>query len=485
MLLTKELEIRIMGNVSDYYRKNNIDVEFNKINKLPINLVNPDSHLLVDAKCDVCGKEVKVQFRRYNKSVKNGGYYTCSSACALEKRKATLKEKYGTTNILQTEWMKEKIKQSNIKNWGTEHVRQSEKWKLENSQSEVKVRKDTVFKQFLANNPRVVDQDDKNFIFKCDIHNLTKIPKQIYSNRKITKTEYCCECNPIDKNISGKEILLFKIIREIYDGEIIQQYKVDRKEIDIFLPEINLGFEFNGLRWYSEIYRQSNYHLEKTKLCEKHNIRLIHIFEDDFDFKLDIIKSIISNSIKLSNKIFARKTTIRKIEDKKTIKEFLDNNHLQGFVNSNINYGLYYNDELVSLMTFMKTRKILNKNGNENEYELIRFCNKLNTTVVGGASKLFNKFLNEFKPTSVLSYCDLAWGTGSLYENLGFINDGETKPNYFYIVNKKRENRLNYQKHKLVKKGYDPNLTESQIMNSLGYYRIYNCGNRRYMYYNK
>ena len=69
MLITKELEFRIAGNVYDYYKKNNIDVEFNKINKLPIHLVNPESHLIVDAVCDVCDKEVKVQYRRYNKSV--------------------------------------------------------------------------------------------------------------------------------------------------------------------------------------------------------------------------------------------------------------------------------------------------------------------------------------------------------------------------------------------------------------------------------
>jgi hypothetical protein len=133
----------------------------------------------------------------------------------------------------------------------------------------------------------------------------------------------------------------------------------------------------------------------------------------------------------------------------------------------------------------MKTRKVLNKNGNLNEYELVRFCNKLNTTVIGGASKLFKTFLEEQKPNTVLSYCDLSWGTGQLYENLGFKYDGDTKPNYFYVINGKKENRINYQKHKLVKQGYDSNLTESQIMNNLGYYRIYNCGNSKYLYTNE
>jgi hypothetical protein len=485
MLITKELEIRIMGNVCEYYRKNNIDVEFNKVNKLPIHLINPESHLIVDAKCDVCGKEVKVQYRRYNKSVSNGGYYSCSSKCSTEKRINSFVEKYGNTIPFRTENFKEKSKQTNLKKWGSEHFRKSDKWKQEKLQTEKDLRKNTIFQNFLLENPKVVGQDDENFIIKCEIHGETKIPKGIFSNRKIAKTEYCTECNPVDKNISGKEILLFKMIRELYDGQIIQSHKVDRKEIDIFLPELKLGFEFNGVRWHSELFLKPNYHLEKTKLCQKNNIHLIHIFEDDFDFKNDIVSSIVKNAINLSDKIFARKTIIKKIKDKSVVKDFLTKNHLQGFVNTNINYGLYYNDELVSLMTFMKTRKVLNKNGDENEYELIRFCNKLNTTVIGGASKLFNKFLNEYEPSSVLSYCDLSWGTGVLYENLGFINDGDTKPNYFYVINGKKENRINYQKHKLVKQGYDPNLTESQIMNGLGYYRIYNCGNRKYLYKNE
>jgi len=485
MLITKELDVRVAGNVCEYYKKNNIEVQFNKVNRLPIHLVNPESHLIVDAICDVCKKEVKIQYRRYNKSVNNGGYYCCSSKCSKEKRNNLFIEKYGNSSPFKTENFKEKTKQTNLKKWGTEHFRQSEKWKNEKSQTEKELRKSTIFQNFLNDNPKVVDQDEDNFIITCEIHGETKIPKNLFSNRKIYKTEYCCECNPIDKNISGKEVLLYKMISEVYKGDIIQSYKIDRKEIDIFLPELRIGFEFNGVRWHSELFLPPTYHLEKTKLCEKNNIRLVHIFEDDFDYKTDIIYSIIKNALNFSDKIFARKTTIKKIENKNLVKEFLIKNHLQGFVNSNINYGLYYNDELVSIMTFMKTRKVLNKNGGTNEYELIRFCNKLNTTVIGGASKLFNKFLNDYNPSSVLSYCDLSWGTGSIYEKLGFKKNGETKPNYFYVINGKKVNRIGFQKHKLVKKGYDPKLTESEIMNSLGYHRIYNCGNARYLYLNE
>lgn len=71
---------------------------------------------------------------------------------------------------------------------------------------------------------------------------------------------------------------------------------------------------------------------------------------------------------------------------------------------------------------------------------------------------------------------------GNLYKKLGFQMVGVTKPNYHYVVKGKRENRINYQKHKLVKKGFDKNLTEVEIMVELGHYRIFNCGNEKYIY---
>lgn len=483
MILTKHVKIRITGNVCDYYKKNNIDVKYNEYNILPVKLLNPQSHIIIDAKCDVCDKEVKIQYRRYNQSFNKGGYYTCSSKCSKEKREKTFIDKYGEKSQFKTENFKEKSKKTNLSKWGKEHFRSSDKWKSQNEGNEVQKRKNTIFKQFMKENPQVVDQNDDYFIIKCEVHGKTQISKGLFSNRKISKTEYCCECNPIDKNISGKEVLLYKLIKDVYEGEIIQSYKLNNKEIDVYIPDLKIGFEFNGVRWHSELFLSNDYHKNKTDLCEKNNIRLIHIFEDDFDFKFEIVKSIIKNIFNSSKRIFARQTTISEITDKNLVKTFLNKNHLQGFVNTNINYGLFHQGELVSIMTFMKTRKVLNKNTQQDEYELIRFCNKVGLSIVGGASKLFKKFIKEYDPQSVLSYCDISWANGDLYSNLGFKLIGTTKPNYFYVINGKKENRINYQKHKLVKKGYDKNLTEVEIMSNLGYYRIFNCGNKKYVYY--
>jgi hypothetical protein len=147
-------------------------------------------------------------------------------------------------------------------------------------------------------------------------------------------------------------------------------------------------------------------------------------------------------------------------------------------VGSSVNLGLYYNNELVSLMTFGKKRLALgNKKSNNDEYELIRFCNKLNTSVVGGASKLLNHFIKTYNPVEILSYADKRWSNGNLYKKLGFIEVKSTSPNYFYVVNKKRKNRFEFRKDVLVKDGFDSSKTEFQIMEDRGIPRIYDVGN--------
>lgn len=481
MLLTKEVTTKISGNVTYYYIKNNINVEFNKLIKLDINQLNPNSHIIVDAVCDVCGKEVKVQYRRYNKSMKNGGYYCCSSTCSKRKREKYFLENYGEKTPFNCKTIKEKIKKTFQEKYGVEHFRKSDVWKSENSIKEVEKRKKTMFDIFLNENNNVVGQTDSEFLIECDIHGINPISKKIFSNRKKIKTELCPICKPIDPNVSGKEILLFKLISELYNGKIIQNFKVERQEIDIYIPELNLGFEFNGLYWHSELYKSNNYHQNKTFLCEKNGIRLVHIYEDDFDNKLDIIKSLIRNMLGDSTKIPARKTEVKFI-DTKEIKKFLEKNHLQGYAPSSINLGLFYESNLVSVMSFSKLRGIFKNKKQDKKYELVRFCNILDTSVIGGASKLFNHFIRNYIPDSVISYCDISWATGRVYENMGMKLIGITKPSYYYIINHIRENRIKYQKHKLIKNGFDVKKTESQIMLERGYCRIFNSGNKKFIY---
>lgn len=247
-------------------------------------------------------------------------------------------------------------------------------------------------------------------------------------------------------------------------------------ELDFYLPEHNLAIEFNGVYWHSELNgKNKQYHLKKTELCETKGIHLLQIFDSEWNnsIKQQIWKSIISSKLKLNNRIYARKCKIH-TPSSREVNIFLTNNHLQGYCSSQKQIGLYYNNKLVSLMTFGKSRF-------SKEMELIRYCNKVNINVIGGASRL----LKASKFTNIISYANRRFSNGGLYIALNFKKIHDTDPNYFYTKDYKLlETRHKYQKHKLSEllTNFKNNLSEWENMKINGYDRIWDCGNIKYQY---
>lgn len=286
----------------------------------------------------------------------------------------------------------------------------------------------------------------------------------------------CRKCN---NQTSKAEKEIAEFIKEYVDIVESDRSVLGNLELDILIPSLNVAIEFNGLYWHSDKHKHNNYHLDKTKNCLAKGIKLIHIFEDEWRDKKEIVKSRLLNIIgKTETKIFARQCEVRELESK-TVSKFLDENHIQGKVGGKVRLGLYYKEELVSLMTFGNLRKALGSKGTEQDFELLRFCNKLNTTVVGGASKLLKYFESNFDYKTITSYADRRWSEGNLYFNLGFELVSETKPNYFYTKGEFRENRFKYRKSEL-KAHNKENRTEKQLMEELGYSRIYDSGTLKF-----
>ena len=288
----------------------------------------------------------------------------------------------------------------------------------------------------------------------------------------------CPKCS--NSGISKLEQELFKFISKYIPSEQSNRIVLDGKELDIFIPSKNLGIEFNGLYWHSSKFKNKKDHLDKLNLANSKGIRLIQIFEDEWSNKQEIVKSRLLNILGLTpNKVYARKTEVREVSIKDT-SNFLVTNHIQGKLGAKVRLGLYHNNELVSLMTFGSLRKNLGYSAKTDHYELLRFCNKLNTNVVGGASKLFKYFVENYSPKEIISYADRRWSEGNLYNQLGFEFERNTEPNYFYIIGNQRENRFKYRKSELVNQNFDPLKTESKIMEERGIYRIYDCGTKVY-----
>jgi len=324
----------------------------------------------------------------------------------------------------------------------------------------------------------------KNVKIVCLVHGEFE---QLPSNH-LRYNRGCPKCNA---NFSNVEKDFLKFIEKNYFGEVLVNVKniINPYELDVYLPDLKLAFEFNGLYWHSEKFVHKNYHLDKTLKCELNDkeIHLIHIYEDDWTYKQDIVKSRILNLLGKSKKIFARKTEIKEVSYKES-REFLEKNHIQGNCISKIRLGLYYENELVSLMTFGKLRKCLGQQSKEGLYELLRFCNKINTSVVGGANKLFKYFINNYTFSSIISYADRSWTMNNgktLYDNLGFKLHCITQPNYYYVNKGIRENRFKYRKNVLVEQGFDVNKSEHQIMLERNIYRIYDSGSIKYEFKNK
>ena len=247
------------------------------------------------------------------------------------------------------------------------------------------------------------------------------------------------------------------------------------KELDIYIPERKVAIEVNGSYWHSTLHVDKYYHQNKTLDCIKNNIRLIHIFEHEWNNneKLkELIISAVDNNYKL--KLRANKLQIKNISDRDT-EEFINKYHIQGYISSKINLGLIYNNEIVAVMTFGNPR--FDKNY---EYEILRFCVKPCYQIYGATSKLIKAFINKYNPVSIITYSDASKFTGNAYIKSGFKLNGKlTEPSYVWVNSQLNVlSRYQTQKHILVKNNLgNIEQTEDDIMSNLGYYKVYNSGN--------
>ena len=399
-----------------------------------------------------------------------------------KKWKDNVMEKFGVEHIFQLKSIRDKSKKTSLNKYGTEHFVQSDfyKKKLSDIGFSDKLRMIHLNKHIHKYNNfglEFIELNNRILTLNGNCGHEFKIHYDSLMRRIVNGYDICTICNPVNSGQSQEEKKIINWLKSL-NVEILEKDRSLGFELDVFIPSKNIAIEFNGLYWHSELYKNNDYHLNKSNICNENNIRLIHVWADDWLYKTNIMKSMILNSIGLiENKIYARNCKLIKIES--NIKDtFLDNNHIQGKCTSSINLGLEYNGEIVSLMTF--GRRSIN---NKNEFELIRFCNKINTIVIGSASKLFKYFISNYDYEQIISFADTSHFNGNLYKNLGFDYIHKTKPNYWWVVDGLRHHRFTYNKKRLVKEGADESKTGVEIMYDRGYYRIFGCGQDKYIYY--
>jgi len=403
----------------------------------------------------------------------------------IDQMKKTMLERYGVDNYRKTQECSNKIKSTCLKKYGVDHSSKRNEFKHKHYANmfikfEVSPQFENFTPMFELSEYQGVTRDVVRYKFKCNRCNVIDLHSLTDGHRPL--------CKKCDKDVIFKkqnEVYLF--LKELLKDEVIvvgDRTLLYPQEIDLYIPSKKLAIEFDGLYWHSELSGGKNkmYHLMKTKKCLGKEVECVHIFENEWNDKKEIVKSILKNKlIGCDNKLYARNCVIKLI-DKEECKKFLTENHLQGNDKSFLKIGLYHDDVLVSVMTFCKSR--YNKNY---EYEMSRYCNKLNTNVVGGSKKLFSYFLKTYKPKTVISYSDRRYFSGNVYLGLNFNFIDNTSPNYFYITNNYKNiiGRLGFQKHRLSKvlSSFDKNLSEWENMKLGGYDRIWDCGHSKWIYF--
>jgi len=428
--------------------------------------------------CSLQNEEVKEKSRQT--LLKN---YNCENPTKnkeiIKKIKKTNLERYGVESPIQNKEIKDKTKRTNLERYGVDNPSKSKEIREK--------QKNTVIEKFIpvlnnllkGNNLELLSNYNHcrdSIKLKC------KTCNNIFDSNYFNLYQDCGKCPKcFPKNKSNYEIELSDFIKSIESSEIIENNReiIKPYELDIFIPSKNMAIEFNGLYYHSEQFKiDKNYHLNKTELCESKNIQLIHIFEDEWIFKQDIVKSRLRQMLGINNseRIHARKCEIKEISPKIKNK-FLNKYHIQGEDKSNIKLGAFYSNELISVMTFSKGNISKGSKNIEGVYELSRFCSNNNYQVPGIASKLLSYFKRNYSWKEIYSYADHRWSEGNLYYKIGFELEHITKPNYFYINGLNRIHRFN-----LRKKPDEPkDIPEWILRQKEGYFRIWDCGHYKFI----
>jgi len=418
-------------------------------------------------------------------------------------------KKYNTSHAMQCDSIKEKVKKTIEEKYGVDYLTymasirltgQTTRLKKYNNKNFVNInkRKQTLLAKYGVDHPlksnviknKAVNTRKKNYYPATVLNKLNnpmwlqsqfdsgltvyQIAEQLnVSSSNLGKyfNQYNINVN-IGRNTSQGEYEVVQFLKSLGVNTIITNDRsiLNGKELDIVLPDYNLAIEYNGVYWHCESKgKDKHYHYNKTKLCNENDYQLLHILDIDWNdpIKQQIWKSILKSKLRLNSRIYARKCIVKEL-DTKTAREFFTSNHLNGYVGGHTKLGLFYNNELVQAVVVGIPR--FNK---KYDNELIRLASKLNTNIIGGASKLLASIKG-----SIISYADNSYSNGNVYATLGFKKLNTVSFNYYYVKNNVLESRNKFQKHKLNKllPFFNPNLSEVANMRLNNYDRYWDAG---------
>lgn len=360
----------------------------------------------------------------------HGQYWTAEMQ---DKFARTCQERYGADNPFASDAIKRKIRETCLSKYGVPHAFQS---------PEVRA--------------RMIATTERRY----------GVPYYILTD---TCKKSCAFVRISDINKQWKKKL------ESIGYEVELEKTIGTKSYDLHLVGYNILIEINPTYTHSLIpphYRKDDfpidYHIEKTKIANSAGFRCIHVF--DWDDKSKILDILSMNK----QPVYARKCELRAI-DHKEADAFEDLYHLQGKCRGQTCcYGLYYNNDLVSVMTFGAPRW-----NRAYEYELLRLCSRSDIKVIGGAERMLKRFIQDHHPKSIISYCDISKFSGDVYTRIGFTRLKDTEPNLVWSKGKKHitNNLLMHRGFdQLFNTNYGKGTSNNELMIQHGWKPVYDCG---------
>lgn len=465
-------------------------------------LINPDAN----RQCKHCGN--KLTFFR---GPKFGYGEFCSIKCSTSSKQRQLNfektslERYGVKSPKQLKAVTDKMQATNLIKYG--HIsnlhsgearlaiRQKISAKIEQSMEKIRttnllkygVKWQTQRSEFIFSTQkkhsenRLLRDEQRIEMLNGEFVLLEKHPDLIHGwqhscGHKFLSPSISLKCPNCKKHSSDIEQDLYTFLSSVIDPSRIKRhariFDNSKKEVDFFIADLNIAVELNGCYWHRDEV-DAGAMLFKTNALAAKGVTLIHIW--DYEWLKDRVK--IENFIKSkldTKKIHGRKCTVREISAVVS-NRFLIDHHRQSTAKSQIKLGLFYKDELVSVLTFGKSR--YNK---KIEWEIIRYCVLPCTTVLGGFAKMLRYFETKFNPASICTYADRAWGHGAVYQKHGFNFLKTTQPGYFwcnssYDVLSRYETQLSKLPKVLPK--FNSMLSESENMIAHRYWKCKNVGN--------
>ena len=324
-----------------------------------------------------------------------------------------------------------------------------------------------------------------------------------YGDNTVSKTTHDkLSISTIKKNthlIKSKTSKAENIIKEFLVNNnihILQSTRtyLDGIEIDLYSPADKIGIEYNGNLYHTEKYGKKThlYHLNKSQIAIDKGIKLYHIHEDEWEEKCEMVKIKLLHIFNKSNalQIYARKCELRGIS-KKEKSDFLKANHLQGDDKSTHYFGAFYNNVLSAVMTFDNLRRMNKDKAHDNTvFELTRFAVKNDMKINGIGSRLLKVFIKANNPSRIVSFADRKWTpdpNNNLYIKLGFKCVEILRPDYSYYNRRShrsgRIHKFGFGKSSIKKRFpeiFDQEKTEWEMMQELGYDRIWDCGKYKF-----